>query len=44
VGDALRAFSIRTMVAAKDMPGSRAILATVVRDRASSFLSTDWLF
>lgn len=44
VGDALRAFSIRTMVAAKDMPGSRAILATVVRDRSSSFLSTDWLF
>lgn len=44
VGDALRAFSIRTMVAAKDTPDNRAILGTIVGERRSSFLSTDWLF
>lgn len=44
VSDALRAFSIRTMVAAKDTPAARALLSGIVRDRRSSFLSTDWLF
>ena len=44
VSDALRAFSIRTMVGAKDTETNRAILGRIVRDRSSSFLSTDWLF
>lgn len=44
VSDALRAFSIRTMVAAKDTASSRELLGRIVRDRSSSFLSTDWLF
>jgi glyceraldehyde-3-phosphate dehydrogenase (NADP+) len=44
VSDALRAFSIRSMAAAKDTPGNRAILGDIVLSHRSSFLSTDWLF
>lgn len=43
VSDAVRAFSIRSMAAAKDTPENRAILGDIVSHR-SSFLSTDWLF
>lgn len=44
VSDALRVFSIRTLVAAKDQPGNKAILADIVRNRRSSFLTTDFIF
>ncbi|MFN7134527.1 MAG: aldehyde dehydrogenase family protein, partial [Myxococcales bacterium] len=44
VGDALRVFSIRAMVAAKDDPDNRALLSDILRERRSSFLSTDFLF
>lgn len=44
VTDALRVFTIRTLVAAKQTPANRAILEDVLRNRRSSFLSTDFLF
>jgi len=44
VSDALRAFSIRSMAAAKDTPDNRRILGDIVLGHGSSFLSTDWLF
>lgn len=44
VSDAVRAFSIRSMAAAKDTPENRAILGDIVLSHRSSFLSTDWLF
>ena len=44
VSDALRVFTIRTLVAAKQTPANTAILEDVLRNRRSSFLSTDFLF
>jgi len=44
VSDALRAFSIRTMVAARDEARNHHILREITRERHSSFLSTEWLF
>ena len=44
VTDALRVFSIRTMVAARDDEANRALVSSIVRDRTSSFVSTDFLF
>ncbi|MCK6490831.1 MAG: aldehyde dehydrogenase family protein [Planctomycetes bacterium] len=44
VSDALRVFSIRSMVAARDNPASHAILGDIARERRSAFISTDWLF
>ncbi len=44
VSDALRVFSIRTLVAAKGNEGNKAILTDIVRGRRSSFLSTDFIF
>jgi len=44
VPDALRVFSIRTMVAAKDTAESKALIGNIIRNRDSSFLSTDYLF
>jgi glyceraldehyde-3-phosphate dehydrogenase (NADP+) len=44
VSDSLRVFSIRTLVAAKDQPLNQAVLSDIVRNRRSSFLSTDFLF
>ncbi|HAD04586.1 MAG TPA: NADP-dependent glyceraldehyde-3-phosphate dehydrogenase, partial [Desulfuromonas sp.] len=44
VADALRSFSIRTMVAAKETPANREILQRMLRERQSTFLSTDFLF
>jgi len=43
VTDALRCFSIRTLVAAKGTPGNKALLSDILRERRSSFLSTDFL-
>ncbi|KAH7823434.1 glyceraldehyde-3-phosphate dehydrogenase (NADP(+)) (GAPN) [Monocercomonoides exilis] len=44
VSDALRCFSIRTLVAAKKTPMNTAILQEIVHDRKSAFLSTDFIF
>jgi glyceraldehyde-3-phosphate dehydrogenase (NADP+) len=44
VSDALRVFSIRTLVAAKDTADSKALIGSIIRDRESSFLSTDYIF
>ncbi|WP_272701679.1 aldehyde dehydrogenase family protein [Desulfovibrio sp. Fe33] len=41
VGDALRCFSIRTLVAAKDTPRNKSLLSDIARTRKSNFLSTD---
>jgi len=44
VSDALRVFSIRTLVAARDGNTNKQILTDILRERRSSFLSTDFLF
>ncbi len=44
VSDALRVFSIRTLVAAKNEPLNREVLTEIVRQRRSGFLSTDFIF
>ncbi len=44
VSDALRVFSIRSMVAARDEARNHRILRDITRERRSSFLSTEWLF
>ena len=43
VSDALRSFSIRTQVAAKDRPLNKTIITDIVRERKSNFLSTDFI-
>jgi len=43
VSDALRAFPIRTLVAAKDEPVHRPLVTRIVRERRSAFLSTDFI-
>ncbi len=43
VSDALRVFSIRTLVAAKENETNRRIITAIVRERASTFLSTDFI-
>jgi len=44
VSDALRVFSIRTLVAAKETDANRDILGKITRNRKSKFLSTDYIF
>jgi len=44
VSDALRVFSIRTLVAAKDNDVNKTIITSIVRENKSSFLSTDFIF
>ncbi len=44
VTDALRVFSIRALVAAKDNEINQEILTKIVRERKSNFLSTDFIF
>lgn len=44
VTDALRVFSIRTLVAAKDNDINRGLLRGITRERRSAFLSTDYIF
>ncbi len=44
VSDALRVFSIRTLVAAKGSEANKALVSGIVRRRRSSFLSTDFIF
>jgi glyceraldehyde-3-phosphate dehydrogenase (NADP+) len=43
VSDALRVFSIRTLVAAKAGGLNKNIVNTIVRERKSNFLSTDFI-
>lgn len=43
VSDALRVFSIRTLVAAKETELNRTIISQIVRERKSNFLSTDFI-
>jgi glyceraldehyde-3-phosphate dehydrogenase (NADP+) len=43
VGDALRCFSIRTLVAAKGTPRNKALLSDIARNHKSNFLSTDFI-
>jgi glyceraldehyde-3-phosphate dehydrogenase (NADP+) len=44
VSDALRVFSIRTLVAAKETGANKQILKSIVTGRSSRFLSTDFIF
>lgn len=43
VADALRVFSIRTVVATKAVDTNKQILATIIKNRESAFLSTDYI-
>jgi glyceraldehyde-3-phosphate dehydrogenase (NADP+) len=43
VSDALRTFSIRTLVAAKQNELNKGIIKAIVTERASAFLSTDFI-
>lgn len=44
VTDALRAFSIRSMIAAKQTDASKRLLGDIIRDRASNFIHTGFVF
>jgi glyceraldehyde-3-phosphate dehydrogenase (NADP+) len=44
VSDALRVFSIRTLVAAKDTDLNKNILTEITKNHKSKFLSTDYIF
>ena len=44
VSDALRVFSIRTLVATKENHLNKEIVSAIVRERYSNFLSTDFIF
>jgi glyceraldehyde-3-phosphate dehydrogenase (NADP+) len=43
VADALRVFSIRTLVATKNTDTNKQILSKIIRNRESAFLSTDYI-
>lgn len=43
VSDALRVFSIRTLVAAKETDLNKSIIGEIVKKRTSNFLSTDYI-
>jgi len=44
VADALRVFSIRTLVAGSASDGNKELIGSIIRKRQSSFLSTDYIF
>lgn len=44
VSDALKVFSIRTLVATKEIDMNKEIVTEIVRDKKSNFLSTDFIF
>lgn len=44
VDDALRVFSIRTLVATKFQDGNKELISKIIRNRESSFLTTDYIF
>jgi len=43
VSDALKVFSIRTLVATKEVSINKAIITNIVRERKSKFLTTDFI-
>jgi len=43
ISDALRVFSIRTLVATKSTDNNKQIISTIIRNRESAFLSTDYI-
>ena len=43
IADALRVFSIRTLVSIKSSEANKQILSTIIRNRESAFLSTDYI-
>jgi glyceraldehyde-3-phosphate dehydrogenase (NADP+) len=43
VSDALRVFSIRTVVATRGTEPNKELLRHIVRERSSAFLSTDFI-
>jgi len=43
VSDALRVFSIRTLVAAKEVEQNKELIRQITRERKSNFLSTDFI-
>jgi glyceraldehyde-3-phosphate dehydrogenase (NADP+) len=44
IADALRVFSIRTIVATKSTDENKQIINNIIRNRESAFLSTDYIF
>ncbi|MCP8347710.1 MULTISPECIES: NADP-dependent glyceraldehyde-3-phosphate dehydrogenase [Pseudomonas] len=44
VHDALRVFSIRTLVATKFQEANKQLISQIIRNRESSFLTTDYIF
>lgn len=44
VSDALRCFSIRSMFAAPETEGNKALLRSLLAERASNFVNTDYIF
>ena len=44
VYDALRVFSIRTLVATRDQEANKALFSGIIQGRHSSFLTTDYIF
>ena len=44
VHDALRTFSIRTLVATKFQESNKTLISDIIRGRESSFLTTDYIF
>lgn len=44
VYDALRVFSIRTLVATRDQEANKALFSSIIQGRHSSFLTTDYIF
>jgi glyceraldehyde-3-phosphate dehydrogenase (NADP+) len=44
VSDALRVFSIRTLVAAKTTPENKTLVGSILNNRESAFLTTDYIF
>lgn len=44
VSDALRVFTIRTLVAAKENEANVALLSDIIKNRRSGFLNTDFIF
>lgn len=44
VSDALRVFSIRTIVATRATDQNKVIIGNIIRNRESAFLSTDYIF
>ena len=44
IADALRIFSMRTLVATKNTDSNKQIISNIIRNRESAFLSTDYIF